>query len=461
MRTLGRALANGVLCAGLLAAASAQADLLTADRAVQLALEKSPSVLNAEAGVLDARSGVYGAYSGVLPRLSAGFTRSGQWTDHSIGNQAFGGFVTPSRNTFDAQSYSTTPELTASWNILNLSSLTGLSAARGGLKAAGLQRQAARNDVALEVRRQFYDVVQAVQLVRVNTDALRLSRDDERRVRALFEVGSVSKSDLLKAQVRTAQSELDSLTASQSVVNRRILLSSVIGIREAEMGEIDTVLTATVQDFDEAALLREAAKSRPDLLAAEAEFKAANLSVRATRFARLPYVSVAGFAQFGAKRTQSFETPPTDSNDVELPGPRLSQATASETDRNLGASVSLNWDVFDGLATDSRIASARARQIRAKQVRDAAQRNLEGDVHQALNAYQAAVEGDRVARRGLESAEENMKLTQQKYNVGSATILDLIDAQVQLQRARSAQVTALAAIRVAEAGIDRIRGRSQ
>ncbi len=461
MRTLGRVSSIGVLCAGFLVAAVAQADLLTADRAVQIALEKSPAVLQAEAGVLDAKGGLYGAYSGVLPRVSAGLTRSGSWTDHSVGNQAFGGFVTPSQNTYDVKSYSTNPELSASWNVLNLSSLTSLSAARGGLKAATLQRQAARNDVALDVRRTFYDVVQAVQIARVNTEALKLSRDDERRVRALFEVGSVSKSDLLKAQVRTAQSELDSLTARQSVVNRRVQLAMVLGIAEAQMGEIDTVLTATVQEFDEAALLAEAGKARPDLMAAEADFKAANLSVRAARMARLPYVTVAGSAQFSGRRSQSFETPPRDSNNVELPGPRISQATASETDRNLAASVALNWDVFDGLATDSRIAAARARYIRARQIRDAAQRNLESEVHQVLLTYQAAVEGDRVARRGLESAEENLKLTQQKYNVGSSTILDLIDAQVQLQRARSTQVSALAAIRVAEASIDRIRGRSQ
>ena len=63
-----------------------------------------------------------------------------------------------------------------------------------------------------------------------------------------------------------------------------------------------------------------------------------------------------------------------------------------------------------------------------------------------------------MARRAVESATENLNLTQQKYNVGSATILELIDAEVQLQRARSDAVSALAAMRVAEAFIERVRG---
>jgi outer membrane protein TolC len=82
-------------------------------------------------------------------------------------------------------------------------------------------------------------------------------------------------------------------------------------------------------------------------------------------------------------------------------------------------------------------------------------------VHQALLAYREAIARDQVARRALESATENLKLTQEKYNVGSATILDLIDAQVQLQRAQSDGVSALAAIHVAEAQLDRARGQGQ
>jgi outer membrane protein TolC len=58
----------------------------------------------------------------------------------------------------------------------------------------------------------------------------------------------------------------------------------------------------------------------------------------------------------------------------------------------------------------------------------------------------------------VESARENLNLVQQKYNVGSATILDLIDSQVSLLRAASELVSALADIRIAEAAVDRVRG---
>src|SRR6185503_13068153 len=121
----------------------------------------------------------------------------------------------------------------------------------------------------------FYEVVRNHQLATVATDALRLARDDERRVRALFEVGSVSKSDLLKAQVRTAQAELDSLTGAQAVTTQRIRLARLLGLEEARMDAVDTTLVYEVRDYDDAALLAEATAQRPDLRAAELELNSA------------------------------------------------------------------------------------------------------------------------------------------------------------------------------------------
>ena len=121
--------------------------------------------------------------------------------------------------------------------------------------------------------------------------------------------------------------------------------------------------------------------------------------------------------------------------------------------------MALNWDFLDGLSKSAASAGARARLARAQSAYDVLRRDLAGEVHQAALTYQLALASERLASTAVASAAENMKLIQQKYNVGSATILDLIDAQVQLQRAESQLVSALAGIRVAEARLDQVRGR--
>lgn len=436
----------------LLSATNAGAAPLTADDAVRLALQKNAQVIGAEASVLEARSGLYGSMTGLLPSVRGSLSRSNSITtkNQTSGVDFLGGQPFPYSNTIDQESHGTTPSVSGSWPLLNLSNWSGYSSARNAMRAAQHGRQATRNDVALTVRQQFYEVVKAVRLDEVAAGALRLARDDERRVRALFEVGSVSKSDLLKAQVATAQSELDSLNAHQTTVAQRVALAELLGIRESEMADVDTVLTIQARSYDESSLLAEAKKNRPDVLAAEREASAAHASLNSARFAHLPYVTATGVMQFNTK-----------SRGVTTVEGTVLPSLRSETDRFTGATLALNWDVFDGMATAARVSSARARVLRAEESKSALTRNLQSDVEQALLAYREALERDRVARRALDSATENLKLTQEKYNVGSATILELIDAQVQLQRAQSDGVSALAAIRVAEAQIDRVRGRAE
>jgi outer membrane protein len=282
MRTMTRTLAAVVFAAmgSLAAAPMVLAQPLTADQAVEIALKNSPDIANANANVQDASGSLLGAYSGVLPQGSASLSRSGSWARSRSGDQVFGGLVFPSDRT-DVDQYSTTPALSGSWSALNLSALSGLNAARNGLKAARLQRNAARNSLAFNTRRQFYEVVRTIKLAEVADGATTVARDEERRVRALFEVGSVSRSDLLKAQVRTSQSQRDSLTSHHNVTLQRINLASLIGIAEAEMGQVDTSLAFSARDYDEASLLAEATKNRPDLLGAQSQLRSAEWAVRA------------------------------------------------------------------------------------------------------------------------------------------------------------------------------------
>jgi outer membrane protein TolC len=437
-----------VLAVSSLGAANAARAAFTVDDAVKLALERSSRIVGAGASLVDAQGGLYRSYSGILPQVQVSGSRSASVREQLRGTQAFSGFIidTPRQ---DFTGYTNTPQISGSWNFLDLSALSAWSAARSDLQAARLAQKSTRQDVALDARRKYYDVVKSIHLARVSSQALRLSRDDERRVRALFNVGSVSRSDLLKAQVRTAQSELDSIVKHNAINISRNTLATTIGIEEAKLGEVDTVLTAVARAYDEPQILTEAESTRPDLKAAKADLDAAKASLRAANFLRLPYLSVSGSATYrpvSTSKTISYEPPDKTS-------------TRSDVDRVYSGQIGVTWNLFTGFGNEASIANSRARLMRSKDSYDALHRNLAGEVHQILQTYREVVEAYNVTQRAIESAEENLKLTQQKYNVGSSTILDLIDAQVQLQSAQSDAVSALAGMRVAEAAVEKVRGR--
>jgi outer membrane protein TolC len=441
------------LAMGLAVAGAAHADVLTVDQAVKISLAHNSQVVNAHSNLVNAKSGVYTAYSGVLPHVSASYSRTGSFTDGSRGTRNLSGILISTKGTEDIATYSSGPALTGNWSILDPANLANLRAARLEQRSAEQSLASTREDVVLGTKRQYYQTVAAIHLLNVSAEAVRFARDDERRVHALFDVGSVAKSDLLKAQVATAQAELDSSTAAQGVVVQRALLAGQIGVDERRLGEVDTVLTAEPHDYDEPALLAEAGRNRKDIQAADSDLRSARAQLASARLAWVPYVTVSGSYQLRPVQIQESVT-------HQPLKPDSTGGGRSDADRSFSGTVALNWDLFTGGVTEGRVASAHARVERSQETRDALTRNLAGDIHQALLGYRVALSQLEVARRAEDSAGENLKLTQQKYNVGSATILDLIDAQVQRQRAQSNRVAALATIREAEAQLDRVRGIS-
>jgi len=432
---------------------AAHADVLTVDRAAELALKHNLDVINAQAGVNDGRGALYSSYAGVLPNFGATYGRSKQRFENSSGFRAFGGANVPA--TFDLQTLTTrSTEVSVDWNILDLSRLSAMRSSQSGMRSAKERLEAARNDVVLTAKRQFFEVVKQIRLADVADRTVRLSRDNERRVRALFEVGSVSKSDLLKAQVRTSQSELDSIVAHTNVTISRVNLASLIGLQEPQMGDVDTVLAVSPRHYDPDSVLVEAGKNRPDIMAARSELAAARSQLTSSYLTYVPALVGRGTWDLDPKTENETKgyldtTYPT--------GPRKVDINSENTvHREWAGSVTVGLQI--GFLNPSFTQTARARVLRAEEGLAAAQRNLVGEVKQALLVYTQAIEGEKVAQRALESAREDLKLSQEKYNVGSATILDLLDSQVALSRAASDLVTALAVIHQSEAQVDRVRG---
>jgi outer membrane protein TolC len=401
---------------------------LTVEEAVRIALERNLDLLSGEENIRAARGAKSVAMQGYLPSLSAnlGYTRR---LDSFI---TFGGVQFPISDG-DKNSYSTTLQLTQ--NLIDLRALNSIKAAGRDLNATRLGQQFNRIDLALVVKQQYYALLAAQELASVSDSALALSQRELQRTQSLFELGMVAKSDVLKAQVRVSTSQLDVIRDRGNVIDARARLSRTLGQDPNDDLRASTSLTPTPVAFDSVAVFDEAARNRADLQAAKATWSAAEARVGA---ARSRFVPSLGGAVTYSKNDSLFKP---------------------VKDFSRSASLSLSIPFFDGVfATRGDILQARARAEQARYAYERSRLDLEVEVRSAINAARQANEGIDVARTGLESAEEDLKLSQEKYNVGSGTILDLLDAQVNLQRARQQYVAALTQARIAEAQIARARG---
>jgi outer membrane protein TolC len=93
---------------------------------------------------------------------------------------------------------------------------------------------------------------------------------------------------------------------------------------------------------------------------------------------------------------------------------------------------------------ENAIGTARARRDKARELEVQARQQVAKEVNQAALMLAAAEKNVEASRKGLEQAEEQFRIVQERYAAGRGIQLEILDAQTALTRARFNLVAALA-----------------
>jgi outer membrane protein TolC len=115
--------------------------------------------------------------------------------------------------------------------------------------------------------------------------------------------------------------------------------------------------------------------------------------------------------------------------------------------------------IWTGGEREIAISEARVNRDVARAAREDGERAARRDVTEAYETYTTARDNYALSIRALATAAENFRVQDQRYRAGAATILELVDAQVQLTQAGSDVVQTRYATRLALAGLEAILGR--
>ena len=389
------------------AAAPSNAEIMTLDDCVEIALTSSLTLAQAQENLAGAGAGVMSGWSGVLPRLSAGL-------GYSDGRTVTGGA------SVNSESYS--GNLSLNQTLFDGGAFARLSGAHRSRNASEFALDGARRSVILSTKAAYYGLLKAMRLSDVQTEALELAREQMRKAESLYELGSASKSDFLKAQVQVKQSELALISAERVAATARLNLLYTMGV---SMGtDIEVVDPADlggdeILDFD----LEEAVGRRPDVRSAEESLIASRRSLLSAKAARWPSL---GLSASYSKGGESMDDVTGDFGD----------------DYSTSTSLSLSIPIFNGLATKASIdnskAALRSQEISVRDVRLSAAYEIEtvrlGVIEQRKRVGVATV--------GLETAEEELRVSEERFRLRAASMLDVIYARVAYSQARVSLVEA-------------------
>ena len=407
---------------------------------IGIALDNKQTLYSAELEVQSAEKGVTGSYSGLLPSVnlstSSGRTHYPEQETISLDFE---------NNKLDTSVSRSTSSMSTGLSINQTlydggRSFNTVRQARTNLDIARLNQRQTRIQVIQNVASSYYGLLQAQQLLDVAEKNLNLSEQQVDLVQKQFDVGAVRKTDLLKADVARGQAKVDVLNRKTALDNARRQLFNDMGMQD--FGQSISAVAdewTDVQVPSSADALELLKTKNPSLLIQQSRISLGVLQVKMAKGVRLP--------SLGASMSYSANGENSDA---------LMEAV--KDDWIVGMNLSLSVPLYSG----SRLST---NQQQAK----LSQQKSENDYITYLNDLRVQVE---LLRKSLEnyseiipinqsvvvSAEEDLKLVQGRYSLGSATILEVLDAQVSLIRSNSNLINTVHNARIREKNLKAILG---
>jgi len=387
--------------------------------AVAQARQNNPDYRIAQNQLAPAKAGVKNAYGQFIPFLgtSAGINYQGS------GTQYFGGdvFTQPS-------SFGSFASIDASW-ALSGATFFGTSQAKANQRAVEADVMSSRIATDADVVTQYLNGMQAAATTEVARQQVRRNSEFLVLTTARNRVGQASMYDVRQAEVAFNTSEVDLLRSLQSESDTKIELFRRMGVSPpAPVQEIALSDSFQVREpkYDLESLLAEAKSNQPRIKALEARQAAAEAVLKSAKSAFAPSLS----ANFGKSWYTNQESPET-TFPVGFVGNPL----------NGGLQISL--PIFQGFNRTTRVTRARADQMDATERLRAIDLQIRADVTSRLLAVETTWRTLAIQDRSRIAAAEQLNLANERYRLGSGTVLELSDALNAVTRADAAYINAV------------------
>jgi outer membrane protein TolC len=301
-----------------------------------------------------------------------------------------------------------------------------------------------RLDIAAQADKAYLDAVAAREAMLVFQEAEMLADSNLAVVKKLYAQGQVSEYDLLRAQVRAANTRPERIAAANQANLALDYLRNILALPP----EDEIVLTQPIEESIQSDLsldrfIEEALQNRPELQQSEQMVKINKRLIDIARSGYKPSLGINSQIQWFSFTDEFKKT----------------TINSDSWYRSWNVALVLNWPIFSGFETagkvrqakvdynQSRLASSRmVRQIRLE-VREA-----HGKVDEAQKRVMAL--GETVAQ-----AQKGVEIAQVRFRNGVGTQLELLDAQVALTTARVNKISALHDLAVSVGSLRRAVGR--
>ena len=311
--------------------------------------------------------------------------------------------------------------INVSWPIWTFGKVEGaIDAARYQKNIADLNVYKTEADTKLAAVQAYYQYLEAVKLAEVQAQSVTDYASHLNNVQQQFDAGIVAKLDVLSSNVSLANAKQKSIAADNTRDVAEANLNNIMRVpMNTTLKPLDKNFPEPEFDLTMEQAILMAQKYRWELVEADYGVKAAEAALRSAKAGYLPTVSVGG-------------------------GYSWKEASVTAVDKDDWAvQGGLSWSLWDGGATQASVKKADAAVKTAQETLLQAREKIELEVRQDYLNVLSYKEQIRAAEASVAQAEEAYKIATVRYSSGVGINLDVLDAELALNTARTNYITAL------------------
>lgn len=296
--------------------------------------------------------------------------------------------------------------------------IAAYKSAKEGLNMARQSEALTKSEIILNTESAYALLIKAQEMEKVAQSYHDLLLELEKTVESAVRNGMKQKNDLLKVQVHVGSSELALMKAQNAVKLAAMNLCHMIGY---SLGS-EIRATGDYPLVQQQALNRSDISSRPEFAILQSQVEMARQNVNLQRSELLPTLGVMGAYGYA--------------NGIKVNGNKLIDRSS------YAVMLKLSIPIYHFGERTNKVRAAKA-QLRQKELeQESLQEQMLLELTQEANRLDEAFKEAEISAKALESAQENIKVSQKHYENGMETLTGLLEAQTLWQQAYEKDVEA-------------------
>lgn len=387
---------------------------LTKENAINLALKNNYGIKIAKNNVKIAKNNTSIFNSGYLPKVianaGANYTNnSSEFTSQNNDKSEINNAESKLYNASIGLNYTLFDGFGRTYNYKKLKEIYNLSE---------LEAQAIIENSVLQIFTAYYQVAQLTEDNQNIIESLYISKQRLQRAKYSFDYGQSTKLQLLNAEVDVNNDSIRYINTQRFLANSKRDLNLLLGRTVTTNFTVDTYISFDLV-FDYQNLLSKAKSHNIEMLKITKSIELSNFDIKinkANLYPSLSFNSAYGFNKSDNDATFNY---------------------AEQLSKGINAGISLNWNLFDGGNTKTRIQNSKIIADNLQVQKNQIVNELDRNISNALEIYNNALFILKAEEKNVETNKRNFSRTEEQFKLGQITSIEFRQAQVNLLNAQS------------------------